>query len=68
MLAVAKQRLSEMKSILLWRGGTKCTKIVETDALTGRMARTHSSVLQQEKKFQNVKKVGIDDGHCHCEA
>ena len=67
MLAVAKQRELVMKSILLWRGGTKCMKIVETDALTGRMAPTHFSVLHQEKKFQNVKKVGID-GHCDCEA
>ena len=39
-------------------------KIVETDALTGRMAPTHFSVLQQEKKFQNVKKVSSDDSQC----
>ena len=35
----------------------------ETDALTERMAPTHFSALRQERKWQNVKKVGIDDGH-----
>ena len=34
----------------------------ETDALTGRMTPTHFCALRQERKWQNVKKVGIDDG------
>ena len=46
-----------MKSILLLQGGTKYTETAETDALTGRMTPTHFSVLRQEKKWRNVKKV-----------